>query len=202
MQEEQEQAHKRVRARKGNTTPPAGLRDNAGGQHVEPSGAEEVRPTGSASEMVEDSLEVGSCVADAAGDRMDDVSSADTGHHEHPVAQQAQRERPDAQQAQRDALQGQQAGVLMLVEQGRAVAAAGQLAGLGQPLSGGIQWVGPSIDPPTQLGLVPSQHQTYYKAFSRVCATLSSCIADKLKELVSNLQLLLELLLLVDSSYI
>lgn len=164
---------------------------------MDPGDAEEERPTGCASEVVEDSLEVGSCVADAAGARMDDVSSADTGHHEHPDAQQAQRERPSAQQAQHDGLQGQQAGVVMLVEQGRAVGAAGQSAGLGQLLSGGIQWVGSSVDAPTQLGLVPSWHQTYYQAFSRVCAILS-CSAYKLKEW-GNLVLFLKLLLLVGS---
>lgn len=190
-QEEQAGAHKRARARKGIRTPPAGLMGSTRGQVVDPCGAEEEQAAdgataGSASEVVEDSLEVGSCVADAAGDRMDDVSSADTGHREHLVPQQAQRERPGAQQAQRDGLQRQQAGVLMLVEQGRAVGAAGQLAGLGQLLTGGIQWVGSSIDPPTQLGLAPSQHQTYYQAFSRVCAILS-CIADKLKAWGSNL---------------
>lgn len=198
-QEEQAEAQKHVRARKGSRNPPAGLRDSTRGRLVDPGGVEEEGPTGSASEVVEDSLEVGSCVADGAGDRMDDVSSADTGHHEHPTAQQAQRERPDAQQAQRNGLQGQQAGVLMLVEQGRADGAAGQLAGLGQLLSGGIQWVGSSVDPPTQLGLAPSQHQTYYKAFSRVGATLS-CIADTLKDWVNNLLLLLKLLLLVAIS--
>lgn len=36
-------------------------------------------------------------------------------------------------------------------------------------LSGEIQWVGPSVDPPTGLGLglTPSQHQTFYAAFTR-----------------------------------
>ncbi|KAL0056193.1 hypothetical protein WJX82_008598 [Trebouxia sp. C0006] len=42
-----------------------------------------------------------------------------------------------------------------------------QAGGAGQLLSGDIQWVGPSIEPPTGLGLTPSQHQTFYAAFAR-----------------------------------
>lgn len=144
--------------------------NNSRGGHVGPGSTEEERATAGAaagtSEVVADSMEMGSCVADAdaGGDMMDDVSSADTGHHEHLVAQQAQR----------DPLQGQhvaqqQPSVLTLGEQGSAVGGAGPPVGLGQLLSGDIRWVGPRIDPPTQMGLAPSQHQTYYKAFSRVC---------------------------------
>ena len=148
--------------------------DDSRGQLVEPGSAEKERAaTGGAastSEVVADSLEVGSCVAHALGVVMDDVSSADTGRHEWA----------DAQQAQREALQGQhpaqQPSLMTVGEQGRAVAAAGQLAGAGQLLSGNIQWVGPSIDPPTHLGLAPSQHQTYYKAFSKACTLLSLLI--------------------------
>lgn len=182
LHEEQEQAHKRVRTGKGSGALTAGPMNGSRAGHVDPGSAEEERGAGGAaastSEVVADSMEIGSSVADAAGDIMDDVSSADTGHHEHPAAQQVQHERPDAQQAQPDALQGQhqaqqQPGVLTTREQGRAVGAAGQLVGLGQLLSGDIQWVGPRIDPPTQMCLAPSQHQTYYKAFSRVCSMLS-----------------------------
>ncbi|KAL0040637.1 hypothetical protein WJX79_000270 [Trebouxia sp. C0005] len=39
--------------------------------------------------------------------------------------------------------------------------------GAGQLLTGDIQWVGPSIEPPTGLDLTPSQHQTFYAAFAR-----------------------------------
>ena len=182
LHEEQEEAHKRIRKGKGSGALTAGPMTGSRAGHVDPGSAEEERAAdgaaASTSEVVADSMEFGSCMADAAGDIMDDVSSADTGHHEHPAAQQAQRERPDAQQAQPDALQGQhqaqqQPGVLTMREQGRAVGAAGQLVGLGQLLSGDIQWVGPRIDPPTQMCLAPSQHQTYYKAFSRVCYMLS-----------------------------
>ena len=132
--------------------------------------AEEERTAASTSEVVADSMEISSCVTNAAGEMMDDVSSADTGHHEHLVAQQAQR---DALQRQHQAKQ--QPGMLTLGEQGRAVRAAEQQAGLGQLLTGDIQWVGPSIGPPTQMGPAPSQHQTYYKAFSRVCS-MHSCL--------------------------
>ena len=136
--------------------------------HGDRGSAEEELTAADTSEVVADSMDISNCAAGAAGDMMDDVSSADTGHHEHP----------DAQQAQHDALQGQhqaqqQPGVLTTGEQGRAGGAAGQLAGLGQHLNGDIQWVGNSIDPPRQMGLAPSQHQIYYKAFSRVCSMLS-----------------------------
>lgn len=168
LHEEQEEAYKRVRTRKGSRAPTAGHMDNGRGGHVDPGSAEEECAADGAaagtSEVVADSMQIGSCVADAAGDMMDDVSSADTGHHDHLIAQQAQR---DALQGQHQAQQ--QPSVLTLGEQGRAVGAAGQLVGLGQLLSGDIRWVGPSIDPPTQMGLAPSQHQTYFKAFSRVC---------------------------------
>lgn len=140
---------------------------------VSPGSAEEECPAegaaGSTSEVVADSLEIGQmCGACGVDDAMDDVSSADIGQ---PHAQQAQREALLKQQQQQ-----QQAQPLSLVtggKQGRAVGSTGQSAGLGQLLSGDIQWVGPAIDPPTQLGSAPLQHQTYYKAFSRVCSVLS-----------------------------
>ena len=182
--EEQEGAHERVRTRKGSRNPTAGSMDQSRGGHVDRGSTKEKRAAdgaaASTSEVVADSMEIGSCVADAAGDMMDDVSSADTGHHEHLVAQHAQREGPGAQQAQCDALPRQHQakqhpGMLTLGEQGRAVGAAGQPELLGQLLTGDIQWVGSRIDPPTQMTLAASHHQTYYKAFSRVCS-MHSCV--------------------------
>lgn len=124
----------------------------------------------SRSEVIADSLEVDSCVADAADDMLNDVSSADTGHHDradaqpHQAIQQAQ---PLPAQQPQQPQQQEQPG--LVGEQGRAVDNAGPSAGAGKLLSGKIQWVGPSVEPPAQLGLNPSQHQTYYNAFTRVC---------------------------------
>ena len=116
-------------------------------------------------EVIADSLEVDGCVVDAADDMLDDVSSSDTGHHDRADTQQHQ---PIQQQ--------QQAG--LVGKQGRADADAGQSAGAGQLLSGEIQWAGPSIEPPAQLGLTPSQHQTYYNAFTRVRLPTPACELD------------------------
>ena len=156
-QEEQADRH----AGTGNRDTPAGPMHDMGLALMIPGRAEEgcaaEGAAGSMSEVVADSMEIGGC------DAMDDVSSADTGQ---PRAQQAQHEALFKQQQHQEA---QALRLMMLGKQGRAVGSAGQSAGLGQLLSGDIQWVGPATDPPTQLGLNPSQHQTYYKAFSRVC---------------------------------
>lgn len=134
---------------------------------------------GSTSEVVADSMEGGGC---AVGDVMDDVSSADVGQQAQHRPLHAQQGAPHAQQAQHNALQwqqqqAQQLSLMTVGEQGRAVGP----AGLGQLLSGDIQWVGSAIDAPTQLGLTPSQHQTYYKAFSRVrCVPLLAAHCFKL----------------------
>ena len=102
--------------------------------------------------VLADSVEVGSCVAD---DVLDDVSSADAEHHQHYTA---------AQQQQQQQQRGHRVS-----QQGRAVVGAAHSAGKGQWLSGDLLWKGPSIEPPTELGLHPLEHQTYYKGFTRVC---------------------------------
>ena len=119
--------------------------------------------------VIADSMEAGcSAVADA-DDVMDEVSSADTEDLHRPEPQHRQQLQSQHHQQQQQQQQ-QQPQAASAGEQGRAVAGPGQaaVAGVGQLLSGDVQWVGPGVDPPTGLGLTPSQHQTYYGAFTRV----------------------------------
>lgn len=130
--------------------------------------------------VVADSLELGSCRAAASADVHDEVSSADTSDvHEPPPQKEPLLQLPNAQHPHSDfhkqeppqsRQQQQPAGQLTTAGQGRVAGVGGQAAGAGQLLSGEIQWVGPSVDPPTGLGLglTPSQHQTFYAAFTRV----------------------------------
>ena len=128
--------------------------------------------------VVADSLELGSCRAAASADVHDEVSSADTSDvHEPPPQKKPLLQLPHAQHPHSDfhkqqlpQSRQQQAGRLTTVGQGKVAGVEGQAAGAGQLLSGEIQWVGPSVDPPTGLGLglTSSQHQTFYAAFTRV----------------------------------
>lgn len=134
--------------------------------------------------VVADSIEFGSCMAAASADVQDEVSSADT-NDDHQAGQVLLRQQLQAPQTEQHQLHYQplqpqpQAGLgPMQQQQGEMViaglsrAAGGgveqQAGGAGQLLSGDIQWVGPSIEPPTGLGLTPSHHQTFYAAFARV----------------------------------
>ena len=137
--------------------------------------------------VVADSMEFGSCMAPASADVQDEVSSADTNndHQAGRVLLRQQLQAPQAEQHQLHRQPPQQqthiqlaSGTMQQQQQGGMVtaglsrAAGGgveqQAGGAGQLLSGDIQWVGPSIEPPTGLGLTPSQHQTFYAAFARV----------------------------------
>ncbi|KAL0028399.1 hypothetical protein WJX77_003852 [Trebouxia sp. C0004] len=134
--------------------------------------------------IVADSMEFGSCMAATSADIQDEVSSGDTNNDHQagqvllgqqlqpPQAEQHQLHDQPLQQAYLQLAPGpmqQQQGNMVIA--GLSGAAGGnveqQAGGAGQLLSGDIQWVGPSIEPPTGLGLTPSQHQTFYAAFAR-----------------------------------
>ena len=142
--------------------------------------------------VVADSMEFGSCMAAASADVQDEVSSADT-NNDHQAGRIVLRQQLQAPQAEQHQLhiqppqqqahtqlgpgpmqqqqQQQQQGGMVTAGFSRAAGGGGveqQAGGAGQLLSGDIQWVGPSIEPPTGLGLTPSQHQTFYAAFARV----------------------------------
>ncbi len=136
--------------------------------------------------VVADSMEFGSCMAAASAVIQDEVSSADTNSDHQagrvllrhklqaPQAEQHQLHHQVQQQAQPQLAPGpvqqQQQGEMVIAGLSRAAGGGveQQAVGAGQLLSGDIQWVGPSIEPPTGLGLTPSQHQTFYAAFARV----------------------------------
>ncbi len=96
-------------------------------------------------------------------------------HHLPPKHQAQPQLGPGAMQQQQGPMQQQQQQQGEMVIAGLSGVAGGggggveqQTGGAGQLLSGDIQWVGSSIEPPTGLGLNPSQHQTFYAAFARV----------------------------------
>ena len=130
---------------------------------------EQVQSVPAGSVIVADSLEVDDSMVGCSAELFDEVSSADTGHRHRPGLQMTDQVQPMHHPQQQQQAQPQQPlPALAVPEQGRAVGGVGQVAEAGQLLRGEVQWLGPSVEPPAVMGSAPSQHQTYYSAFSRV----------------------------------